>query len=303
MGEGTFTDDRLAAATFRPSEFAKPLVTSVPAPRALDAYLFHGHPWELSDANWSPDFPSSVADLAHLYTLATRHAVNGVIDVDPITLGDVLALLGPVHVPPYPQVVSAQNTLRELNYIVNKARPGDPGKEFLAPFGRVMLDELLGTAPSRLPAVADALARNVAGKHIVLHFDDPALQRLVDEGGGGGRLSAPLSDALLVDDANISGTKGDLFVTRHYDLTATVGSDGEVRDHLVLSYGNPAPATPADAKLVDAVGGEYRDYLRVYVPETGHLDGLTVSVNGHTTTVAPESIVAAPRWCKRQHGR
>ena len=61
------------------------------------------------------------------------------IDVDPIALSYVLQVIGSVQVPPYPQVVSATNSLLELNYIINFARPGDPGKVYLAPFGHAVV--------------------------------------------------------------------------------------------------------------------------------------------------------------------
>ncbi len=48
-----------------------------------------------------------------------------------------------------------------------------------------------------------------------------SLKHLVVDAGLGGVLPQhPTGDALLVADSNLAGTKGDLFVTRHYDLQA-----------------------------------------------------------------------------------
>jgi hypothetical protein len=290
VGEITFVDNQVASTTFRASDFANSLVTSIPAPRPLDAYLFRGHPWELSDANWSPDFPAVAEEVARFYTLATGVKLDGVIDVDPVALSYVLRVLGPVRVDPYPQSVTADNALLELNYIINEARPGDPGKVFLAPFGRAVVDNVVHTPVHSIPALATALTQGVHEKHIALHFDDPRLQGLVKDSDAGGWLPPAAGDALFVADANLSGSKGDLFVTRRYDLTARVDVAGVVHDHLALTYTNPVQRNPADAVLVAGSGGAYRDYLRVYVPESAQLEGMTLTVDGVSSAVAPESI-------------
>jgi hypothetical protein len=290
VGEVTLTDDRLAGASFRGSEFAKPLVTSIPAPRPLDTYLFHGHPWELSDANWSPDFPTSAAEVARFYTLATGHHVDGVLQIDPVALGYVLDVLGPVQVPSMSaQMVTGGNALLVLNELVNGG-PGQPGKAYLPPFGQAVLDRVLHAPVVQMPALANALSRAIGEKHLLIHVDDSVLQGLIDDHGAAGRLGAPLSDALLVADANLSGTKGDLFVQRHFDLTATVESNGQVHDHLVLSYSNPLPKTAIDLQMVKDSGSAYRDYVQVIVPETAQLDTMAVSVNGQSIAASPERV-------------
>src|SRR5207302_8091531 len=117
VGEVTVSDGAVAASTFRSSDFANGLVPVRRAPRALDETLFRGKPLELSDSNWSPDFPTSAVDAATMYQQATGVAVDGVIGVDPVALSYVLAVTGPVSAPPYPQTVMAQNALLQLNQI------------------------------------------------------------------------------------------------------------------------------------------------------------------------------------------
>jgi hypothetical protein len=96
---------------------------------------------------------------------------------------------------------------------------------------------------------------------------------------------------VFVDDANLAGTKGDLFVTRSYHLAVTVGSNGNAQDQLTLTYTDPRTTNPADLKLLPGSGGDYRDYIRVYVPETAQLSAMTVSIDGRKpASVAPEAI-------------
>jgi hypothetical protein len=290
VGEVTISEGVVTARTFRSSDFANALVTSVPAPRALDDTLFRGHPQELSDSNWSPDFPTSAAAAAHIYQLATGAAVDGVIGVDPIALSYVLRVTGPVPAPPYPQVVSADNALLQLNEIINQARPGDPGKAYLAPFGEAVLDRILSAPLSEDSQLAAALVRGAREKHIVMSFNDPALMAQADAAGVTGRVTDPASDALQVVDANVGGNKADLFVGRRYDLVANVGADGQVQDTLTLTYSNLAQSSPNLASLVTQYAGEYRDYVRVYLPETASLGAMTLRLGTTSSSVSPESV-------------
>lgn len=291
VGVISFTNGAITTLEFRDSQYYTQIVHNIVAPAPLDRHLFHGAPWELADANWSPDFPTSMIDMERFYTAATKSTVDGDISIDPVALSYLLAVFGPAKVPPYPQVLTTANVLTELNYITNHARPQDPGKVFLAPFGTLMTKELLAAPIGKMPQVASALQQGAREKHIVLLFHDQALQNLVDGANFGGRLSAPISDSVLVDDANLSGTKGDLYVKRDMSLTVRVGSDGNAQDQLTLHYVNPRPTAPADQALVRSSGGDYRDYLRVYIPETAQLGSLTLSTNGGVAAqISPEEI-------------
>ena len=129
-------------------------------------------------------------------------------------------------------------------------------------------------------ALATALERGAAEKHIVLDFNDAQLEQLVVNAGLGGVLpQKPAGDAVLVADSNLSGTKGDLFVTRHYALR-DVDARGDVQDRLTLTYHDPVETAPANAALLVNTGGLYEDYVRVYLPPSAHFEDLRVSENG-----------------------
>jgi Protein of unknown function (DUF4012) len=291
VGQVTFTNGAVTGQVFRDSTFTDQLVRNIPAPRPFNIYLQHGAPWNMADADWSPDFPTAVADIERFYVEATGVHPDGAIAVDPVALGRILSITGPISVPPYPQVITGANALIELNYITNQARPGDPGKIFLPPFGQAVVGRLLHASIGESPAIANSLAASAREKHIVLYFVDAQLEALTRGASFDGAVRAPLGDSLEVLDANLSGTKGDLYVSRHFSLVAKVGNDGVAHDQLTLTYRNPAPAAPADQALVRGSGGDYRDYLQALVPETAQFDSMAVSINGGAAhLVGPEAV-------------
>jgi hypothetical protein len=279
VGVVVFQDGQLVSSNFMSSTFSDALVTNIPAPAPIEEIT--GTNLVLADSDWAPNFPTSASLAEEFYTRATGEPVDGVINVDPIALSYVLQVVGSVQVPPYPQVVDASNALLQLNYIINMARPGDPGKVYLPPFGHAVVDAALGTPRSKWVALATALEQAATEKHIVLDFQDAQLEQLVVNAGIGGVLPPrPHGDAVLVDDSNLSGTKGDLFVTRHYDLHATVDSQGDVQDRLTLTYRDPLETAPANAALLVNTGGLYEDYIRVYLPPSAQFEDLQVSTGG-----------------------
>ena len=292
VGEVDVQKGQILSENFVDSGLFNGKVPAEPAPRPLDAYLFHGVPWELSDTNWDAGFPTSAATVSRFYAEATGHKIDGVISLDPVALSYLLQVIGPVQVPPYPQVITASNTLLEINYITNQARPGDPGKVFLPPFAKLLLDRLLKPANGQLNALVSALGRGVQEKHVVLNFTDASLERVVEGINAGGQLLTPPQDGLLVADANLSGGKEDLFVDRHFALTATVGGDGTVHDKLVLTYHNPVQTNPANLRLIVSLGNDYEDYVQVFVPSAASLDDIKVTAGGSTKSVSAEDITS-----------
>ncbi len=291
VGQVTFTNGALTNQVFRDSAYFDPIVRDIPAPRPFNVYLQHNQPWNIGDADWSADFPTAVADVNRFYSEALHIHPDGVIAVDPVALGGILAITGPISVAPYPQVITSTNILTELNYITNKARPEDPGKVFLPPFGQAVVGRLLHAGIGQAPAIATSLANSARQKQIVVRFDNAQLEALATGAGLDGGVRAPLGDSLSVLDGNLSGAKTDLFVTRHFSLVSTVGNDGVAHDQLTLTYRNPYPTAAADRSLVAGSGGDYRDYIQVLVPETTQIDSMTAQVNGGKTfEVGPEAV-------------
>jgi hypothetical protein len=290
VGEIDIHNGQVVSDIFQDSVFADGHIPPEPAPKLLDEHLYHGVPWSLADSDWSANFPTAAATVSRMYREATGHTVDGVISVDPVALSYVLQVTGPISVPPYPQTISATNTLLDLNYIANKARPGDPGKVFLPPFGKALVERLLNPAPGQLGALVSALGRGVGERHIVFFFTDPALESAVTESSAGGVLQTAPFDTLQVTDANMSAGKQDLFVQRQFGFATTVAADSSVHDKLTLTYHNVAQTDPANKNLEPSLGAAYDDDIQVFVPADATLDNLVLTQDGSTSSVSPESI-------------
>ena len=284
-------DGRLGSTSFRDSYFRPSRVTDRVAPRALDEHLFVGRPWELPDANWSADFPTSAADVASFYRGETGQDVDGVIALSTTTIGELLRVVGPVPVPGFAQVVRPDNVLRELSSIANRIRPGDNGKGYLVTFGHELIQRVQQAKSAELPVLAGVLGRATGSRDLVLWMRSPTLQNLIASHGAGGQLTVlPGADQLMVTDANVSGGKNDLFVTRSASLRVAVAPNGTATHHLSLTYLQPRPANAEEAALQPGSGGSYRDYIEIRVPADAKLTGMQYGQGNQLGPSGPEAI-------------
>jgi LPXTG-site transpeptidase (sortase) family protein len=244
----------------------------VPPPAPLVRYLQSSY-WQMRDANWWPDFPSSAEQLAYFYNGTRDDRLDGVIAFDQHALELLLAETGPITVADYGETVSAENLQERLDYYVH-ANPGldeeYSRKQFVGSAATAVIQTLTSAPPDRLRAYADAVGQALAGKHLMLYLGESSAAHLAAELNWDGHLYQGAGDYVYAVHANVSPNKIDPYVQRSMayavDLTAN-----PPRARLTIDVKNtfdPAQSAPW-------LTTHYRDYLRVYVPFESALQGAT----------------------------
>ena len=110
----------------------------IKGPQELHDYLLgNKQPWQLADANWSPDFPASAQDAIRLYTNESGDTkIDGVLAITTYTIDELLKVTGPVTVPQYGlTIASGETTLKLLQAVWAAAAGGSADrKAILGPF-------------------------------------------------------------------------------------------------------------------------------------------------------------------------
>ena len=105
-------------------------------PTELANYLLGPkQPWQLADANWSPDFPTSAQDAIRLYTNESGDTrIDGVLGITTYTIDELLKVTGPITVPEYgATIASGETTLKTLQ--LTRTAPGPGGEPQGLPVG------------------------------------------------------------------------------------------------------------------------------------------------------------------------
>jgi len=247
-----------------PYDFESQLTARVvpPAPlRLIDAR------WEFQDANWFPDFPTAAKKIRWFWSKSGQPTLDGVIAVNATLLEKMLAITGPIDMPEYGKVITADNVMLEtqkaveLEYDKKENKP----KKFVGDLLAKVLDRLKsGTSEQRLGLItmfADALET----KDIQVALTDPDEDAIAQAFGWSGRIAPALGDALAVIEANIAGQKTDGVIDEHVRHDVAIASDGSITDTLTLTR------THNGQKGELFQGANNVEYLRIYVPKGSQL--------------------------------
>ena len=125
----------------------------IKGPQELHDYLLgEQQPWQLADANWAPDFPTSARDAIRLYANESGDTdIDGVLAITTYTIDELLKVTGPITLPEHDlTVASGETTLKLLQKIWAAAAGGSTNrKAILGPFAERLFTTLLGLPPDR----------------------------------------------------------------------------------------------------------------------------------------------------------
>ncbi len=228
--------------------------------------------WEMQDANWFPDFPTSARKLQWFYENASGPSTDGVIAVNATFVVELLKILGPVDMPKYGRTIDAENFMFEAQKIVELEydKVENAPKAFIGDLAPILLDRIAKADMQTFLEVLDLVGSSFEQKNIQLYFTNDNLQAAVQDLGWSGAMKQTGGDYLMVVNTNLGGGKTDAVIDQNIDVDVTVDEDGSVTNTLTI--------TKVHHGIANALfsGRNNVDYLRLYVPEGSEL----VSVDG-----------------------
>lgn len=287
-GVMTFDQGRVVRQEFgASSRFNVPPDRVVLPPEPIQRDL-GGTYWHLRSSNWWPDFPSSALQARYFYNLVRQDEIAGVVALDQDLLELLLGVTGPIDVPQYGEVVSAENVRDRLEYHVHSQGGGgveEVRKGFVgALFGQIV-EQLTALPKDRLPELTSALTRGLEEQHLLLWTEDARAQQAIGDRGWDGRMLPASGDYLFPVSVNVGANKVNREVEQELAYDVGQEPDGRLIGRATLRLRNRrATSDPGPYPTAD-----YRDYLRVYVPPGSEL----VSTAGFTTE--PRTIAECGR--------
>ena len=249
--------------------------------------------WQLADANWSPDYPTSAEDALRLFTNESGDdRIDGVIALTTYTIDELLDVTGPIEVPAYGVTIApGESTLKILQLTRVPAAPDANRKAFLSAFADTLLTSLLAVQPQAWPGLRDTVDGLRRGHHLLAWFRDPVEQALAVKSGFGGGVRADLGDFVYPVDTNVApATKLDYLVTRAWNLDVEIDAVGNARNALAVTWDNRVGEPEEEAyRALQGVGGEILGmYSRLLVPERSRVTA--VAGGGLAPVTAPATV-------------
>lgn len=249
--------------------------------------------WQLQDANWFFDWPTSAKKINWFYQKSGGPTVDGVIALNTFVLRDLLKVTGPIDLPSYGKRITAGNFMAELQKSVeieykDKQRP----KEIIAELAPLVLKKIFALNGPDYLKVAEVLNTAADQKNVMVYLTDLRLQAKIASLGWAGEIKDTGRDYLAVVDTNIGGQKTDAVIKESVRHQAEIQADGSVVDKVIIARSH----TGAKGALFNGVRNN--DYLRVYVPEGSEfLEATGFDQPGqYKFQAVPEDYLPDPLW-------
>ena len=193
--------------------------------------------WQLQDANWFFDFPTSAQKIAWFIKQSGGPDFDGVIAVNPDLVLALLKILGPIDLPEYGKHLTSENFIRETQEAVELEydRETNKPKQFIADLAPILISRVFNLKVPNQIEVLSLVEQALQRKSIQIYFSDPELEQRIVAAGWAGEVKDVSGDYLAIVRANIGGGKTDLVISEAVQHTATLLPTGDLVDKVEFS--------------------------------------------------------------------
>jgi hypothetical protein len=246
--------------------------------------------WGLRDANLSADFPTNAKMIMQVWSnecgaacqaAGEPQTVDGVINVTPAAIADILKVTGPLVIPSYGEVITAQNLEDKIHYYQLSPEglakqialsPNEDATSARKAFTHLiaqMLEERIKHLPQdQLMPVARQMFEDIQAKNIQVYLTNTTVENLLLKEHAGGAIETTAGvDGFMVVQMNVSAAKATPCVTVTQNDNVTLDDKGGATHHLTVSmYHVTGDCDPYPGEF-----STYHAYMRIYAPASAQL--------------------------------
>jgi len=250
--------------------------------------------WYMRDANWQADFVANSKDIQWFFEKETGRKVDGVIGVNLAVAKGMLGVIGEVYVPDFKEKINKDNLYEQAEfYSETKFFPGSNQKaSFLGGLGKQLFEEVKNMKGEKRMEMVKIIMDLAERNELQIALNNKKAATVISDLGwdgsiyGGKCLSKScFADYLYIVEANLGVNKANYFLYRNIEQTVEIGSQA-INRVLKITYENTS-------KSVSWPGGDYKNYLRVYIPESANIAEVSVTdvaTNGLKTIYSGENL-------------
>ena len=234
--------------------------------------------WFMRDANWNPNFAKASADIQWFLDKETNRKVDGVIGLNLAVVKSILEIIGEVEMVNFNEKINKDNLYEQAEYYSeNKFFPGSTQKaNFLGTLGKQLFEEIKELNVKEQLNLVMALIDLLENNELQLAFNDNEVAGIMaDLGWNGGLYGGKclkencFADYLFVVESNFGVNKSNYFLYRNMEQVVDISSNSVGRI-VKINYENTS-------KSNSFPGGDYKNYLRVYLPTNVNLSQISLT--------------------------
>ncbi len=235
--------------------------------------------WYLRDVNWDPDFPKTARNAQWFLRKELGRQVDGVIGFNLEAAKKLIAAFGEVYLADFNEKIDANNLFERAEFWAeNEFFPGSTQKmAFLGLLGKQLFEMIKAARAEEYLKIGQAFLAALEEKEILIYLNQPELNQALYQLNWDGRIKTPtcslqpcFTDYLYLVEANLGVNKSNYFLRRRIEKAIEFRPDGQISHQLKIYYENTATSS-------NWPGGEYVNWLRVYLPRETQLESIEVS--------------------------
>ena len=234
--------------------------------------------FQLTDANWFADFPSSAQTFSQLFEDCGQSTPDGIIAINPFFIQDLLKLTGPIDLSDYHKVITAQNFFIETQNEVELGpdKLSRHPKKIIAELAPILISKLTnfwskGTFEQKSKLV-NLIWQNLNKKNILIYLpQEKDAQKILSQFNWSGQIKPYLQDYLMVVNNNFLGSKSDWVIKQKIDQKIDIQKDGSIIKTVTITRQHQGDKYPESF-----FRQKNQDYLTLLVPKGSQL----ISVSG-----------------------
>lgn len=251
------------------------LTRQVAPPDPISRYL-NIYGWRMRDANFSPDFSSSMKNFEDLYASSSaKQNIDGIMALDTHVLVSLMDILGPINAygtdfttKKVPQC-DCPMVIYELEKYADEPKNYERGsrKDIIGVLLQILMQKTMAAPRQIYGPLFQAFFKEAQEKHILFYLHNQDAQAGLEAINWAGRIKTYNGDYLHINDANLAGAKSNLYILPSVKQEVNITDNG-AEETLTLDYKYPhgADNCSLERKSGLCLAGIYRDYLRVYLP-------------------------------------
>ncbi len=250
---------------------------SISYPSAYTWFPLAPASWSFRDSNLDADFPTAARYGEQNYRLEGGTVpVQGVIAITPAFIQQALALTGPIKVPEFGEVVTAQNLIARIHYHQLGVVTAGEGsgltpvngtsqrKQFISLLGEHFLARVHQLPLTVFPRFLQLVIYSVRAKDVQIYLNSSTAEQYLAQNHLDDSIQKPAGDSFMVVDANVSLNKANSMIVNTLNDQVVIDKQGDVTHHTTLTY-----TWKTNSKLYGIM--LYRDYVRIYIPNSSSL--------------------------------
>jgi len=252
----------------------------VEPPEEIKKYLGEAG-WFMRDSNWQPNFPLATKDILWFFEKETGRKVDGVIGVNLAVAKGMLDAVGEIYVPDFKEKVNKENLYEQAEfYAETKFFPGSVQKaSFLSGVGKQLFEEIRNLKSGKRWQLLMAMAEMLESNELQVFLNNEESNTILNDLGWDGSMFEGrcsggncYADYLYVVESNLGVNKANYFIYRGIEKKIDL-TEHQISRELTINYENTAKSSAWP-------GGDYKNYLRIYLPTDAEVTGVEINNNG-----------------------